>query len=419
MRLDDRHCLSVFADIEGDPGRWGDVLEPSTTTELVTLLARLHRSAPPVPDLAGEASRCPVGTSSSRRSPISTSRGPRGSLAEPARHELATYADDVVERLADLDRFAARDGWRDHLVGTHGEPHPGNLIRGRRRAPPRRLGHRPRRADPSATLDVTGLIRAAGRLYEELTGTPVDPEATAAYELVGAVRRCVFIAQLRVAARSGVDDRRALVASSSASSMALSPCPIGDLGDFHRATTTTPPLCRRFGGVVMVRRTVGGVVVGVVVLAWSAAAWAHVTVQPGEAPKGSFSQLSSRVPNERDDAGTVKLSVQLPTDHPLRSCRSSRSRAGTSTTTTRQLDQPLEGEGSSISEVVDTVTWTATGDTQIAPGQFQLFWISAGQMPTTSTSSPSRRSRPTRAARRSPGSRRRAAAPSRSTRRPC
>ena len=32
--------------------------------------------------------------------------------------------------------------------------------------------------------------------------------------------------------------------------------------------------------------------------------------------------------------------------------------------------------------MVDTITWTATGDTQIAPGEFQLFWISAGQMPT-------------------------------------
>ena len=50
-------------------------------------------------------------------------------------------------------------------------------------------------------------------------------------------------------------------------------------------------------------------------------------------------------------------------------------------TTTRTLDEPLEGEGQSITEVVDTVTWTATGDTQIAPGQFELFWVSAGQMP--------------------------------------
>ena len=47
--------------------------------------------------------------------------------------------------------------------------------------------------------------------------------------------------------------------------------------------------------------------------------------------------------------------------------------------------QPLEGEGQSITEVVDTITWTATGDAQIAPGQFELFWISAGQMPSDVT----------------------------------
>ena len=51
----------------------------------------------------------------------------------------------------------------------------------------------------------------------------------------------------------------------------------------------------------------------------------------------------------------------------------------------RTLDAPLEGEGEPISEVVDTITWTATADTQIEPGQFELFWVSAGQMPTDVT----------------------------------
>jgi uncharacterized protein YcnI len=78
----------------------------------------------------------------------------------------------------------------------------------------------------------------------------------------------------------------------------------------------------------------------------------------------------------------VKLSVQLPKDHPVAFVSVQPVPGWDITTTTRQLDQPLEGEGSSISEVVDTITWTATGDSQIAPGQFELFWISAGQMPT-------------------------------------
>jgi uncharacterized protein YcnI len=98
--------------------------------------------------------------------------------------------------------------------------------------------------------------------------------------------------------------------------------------------------------------------------------------------QGSFAKLGFSVPNERDDAGTVKLSVQLPEDHPLAFVSVQPMPGWDITTTTRKLDAPLEGEGDSITEVVDTITWTATAGTQIDSGQFQLFWISAGQMPT-------------------------------------
>ena len=116
---------------------------------------------------------------------------------------------------------------------------------------------------------------------------------------------------------------------------------------------------------------------------WSSVASAHVTINTlGPVAQGSFAKLGFSVPNERDDAGTVKLSVQLPADHPLAYVSVQPLPGWDITTTTRQLDTPLDGEGGSITEVVDTITWTATGDTQIAPGQFELFWISAGQMPT-------------------------------------
>ena len=39
---------------------------------------------------------------------------------------------------------------------------------------------------------------------------------------------------------------------------------------------------------------------------------AHVTLQPATAPAGGFARLDVRVPNERDDAGTTKVDVQLP-----------------------------------------------------------------------------------------------------------
>jgi periplasmic copper chaperone A len=134
----------------------------------------------------------------------------------------------------------------------------------------------------------------------------------------------------------------------------------------------------------VIRKAAAGVAaVAAVVGLWSSAASAHVTINTlGPVTQRSFAKIGFSVPNERDDAGTVKLSVQLPTDQPLAFVSVQPVPGWDITTTTRQLDQPLEGEGSSISEVVDTITWTATGDTQIAPGQFELFWISAGQMPT-------------------------------------
>jgi uncharacterized protein len=116
---------------------------------------------------------------------------------------------------------------------------------------------------------------------------------------------------------------------------------------------------------------------------WSATASAHVTINTyGPVAQGSFAKIGFSVPTERDDAGTVKLSVQLPEDHPLAFLSVQPMPGWDITTTTRTLDKPLEGEGGSVADVVDTITWTATGDTQIAPGQFELFWVSLGQMPT-------------------------------------
>ena len=137
----------------------------------------------------------------------------------------------------------------------------------------------------------------------------------------------------------------------------------------------------------LARLVSGGVVVAAAVVGlWASSASAHVTINTlGPVTQGSFAKVGFSVPNERDDAGTVELRVQLPQDHPLAFVSVQPMPGWNIATTTRTLDEPLEGEGGSITEVVDTITWTATGDTQIAPGQFELFWISAGQMPTDVT----------------------------------
>ena len=106
-----------------------------------------------------------------------------------------------------------------------------------------------------------------------------------------------------------------------------------------------------------------------------AAASAHVTLQPPTAPAGGFTRLDVRVPNERDDAGTVKVDVQLPQPYPFVSYEP---KPGWKVTLKRvKLDEPVDVEGSEIDEGVSQVTWTGDGKRGIvAPGQFVDFGLS-------------------------------------------
>lgn len=112
-----------------------------------------------------------------------------------------------------------------------------------------------------------------------------------------------------------------------------------------------------------------------VVAAGSASA--HVSI-PDPATKGGFGIVTLSVPNERDDASTVKLEVQLPKDHPLAFVSVQPKPGWNVTTTKRTLDTPIEAFGEQITEVVDTVTWDGGA---IAPGQFDTFAISVGPLP--------------------------------------
>jgi uncharacterized protein YcnI len=131
------------------------------------------------------------------------------------------------------------------------------------------------------------------------------------------------------------------------------------------------------------RAAVGSGVVVAMVGLLAAPVGAHVTIVTyGDVQQGGFGTIGLNVPNERDDAGTVGLEVQMPADHPVPFVSVQPKPGWEVETTMRTLDQPIEGEGASIDQVVDTIKWTATGDTQIGPGQFDQFWISVGPLPT-------------------------------------
>ncbi|MGI5393991.1 YcnI family copper-binding membrane protein [Streptomyces sp. CA-251251] len=129
------------------------------------------------------------------------------------------------------------------------------------------------------------------------------------------------------------------------------------------------------------RIAAAGAVSGIAVLALSAPAFAHVSVQPeGAAAKGGYATVNFKVPNERDNASTTKLEVNFPADHPLASVMPQPVPGWKAVVTKSKLDKPLESHGRQLTEVVSKVTWTAEGK-GVEPGYFQKFPVSVGALP--------------------------------------
>jgi uncharacterized protein YcnI len=122
------------------------------------------------------------------------------------------------------------------------------------------------------------------------------------------------------------------------------------------------------------RTTIPAAVVALA-LAAPAAATAHVTKQPPSAPAGGFTRLDVRVPNERDDKGTVKVDVKLPPG--FLSAAYEPVPGWTVKVSTEQLAKPVKVEGFDVTEQVARITWTGHGKQGIiAPGEFQDFGLS-------------------------------------------
>ena len=114
------------------------------------------------------------------------------------------------------------------------------------------------------------------------------------------------------------------------------------------------------------------------VLGLAGVASAHVTVTPSTATQGSFTVLTFRVPNEKDNASTVGLTITMPAGEPLAFASVKPVPGWTSTTTKAAPASKVEVEGISVDEVVTSVTWSGG---EVKPGEFQEFSISVGPLP--------------------------------------
>ena len=112
------------------------------------------------------------------------------------------------------------------------------------------------------------------------------------------------------------------------------------------------------------------IVVGAVAL--PATANAHVTVNPREWEAGGFARFAVRVPNERDNADTTRITMQFPEN--VVSASFQPVEGWKRTVQMEELDEPIEEEGEEpITERLATVTWSGG---RIRPGEFQEFGVS-------------------------------------------
>jgi uncharacterized protein YcnI len=99
---------------------------------------------------------------------------------------------------------------------------------------------------------------------------------------------------------------------------------------------------------------------------------AHVTLNPSEWEAGGFARFALRVPNERDNAATTEITVQLPES--VISASFEPEPGWERRVQMEPLEEPIEEEGEEpITERLASVTWSGG---RIAPGEFIEFGVS-------------------------------------------
>jgi uncharacterized protein YcnI len=140
---------------------------------------------------------------------------------------------------------------------------------------------------------------------------------------------------------------------------------------------STTPRARRWRRVITtVSLTAFALVAG------AGIASAHVSVNPSEASAGDEAiKLTFRVPTESETAGTTAVTITIPAEHPFAFLSVKEVPGWTVVPTKTTLPTPVTEGNTTIKEAVTSVTWTANPGTQIAPGEFGEFDISAGPVP--------------------------------------
>jgi len=130
--LDSRHALTLFPYLDAAPSRFEDPIDDGDRAAIIDMLARLHTAIPKgiqVPTRPPQLATRPAIDQALASLGVPWTGGP---YAEPGRDLLARYERPLRQAFARfdglLDRVREAGG---RYVITHGEPHPGNLLRTR------------------------------------------------------------------------------------------------------------------------------------------------------------------------------------------------------------------------------------------------------------------------------------------------
>src|SRR3954452_5915178 len=184
IRLEDRYSIAVFPFVDGEAGTWGDPISADERDIVLRELARLHRVEVKrrfgIPRRHHEVPERAllIDALESVQQPW-----PGSPLAQHARRALAEHVTTVFEMLARFDALAAPLNRSTRpLVLTHGEPHPGNLLRtsgGLRLVDWDTVAF----TKPERDLWMLDLVPGALDAYETATGHAADRDAVEAYRL--------------------------------------------------------------------------------------------------------------------------------------------------------------------------------------------------------------------------------------------
>lgn len=203
LRPDWAVTVTPFAD--GEPGRWSDDLSLEDRAEVISMLASLHGCDAPagIPVRSLELSgRDVIDILLRERAGSWADVGPYG---EPAWKLIAEHASGLCRALGVFDDLVNQQAASGATVLTHGEPHPGNLIRHNGSfllidwdtaglaLPERDLWS----VLPDPDTDPDGYA-ALGNLYAHFCGRAVDDAAVALYRLRWDLEEiCLFLAEFR------------------------------------------------------------------------------------------------------------------------------------------------------------------------------------------------------------------------------